>query len=60
MIDAPTYGGFSVCSITPVPPYLGYVEFVVNGGGSPPALNFLLQEDGFFLLQEDGSKLIVT
>lgn len=48
--------------IAPVPPFLGWVEFVANagGGGPPPTPNFLLQEDGFYLLQEDGSKLIVT
>ena len=26
----------------------------------PPVLNFLLQEDGSFLLQEDLSKIIIT
>lgn len=46
---------------TPVPPWMGWVEFVANSGAvTPPATNFILQETGgFFILQEDGvSKLI--
>lgn len=46
---------------TPLPPWLGYVEFVANGsgGGPPPAPSVLLQEDGFDLLQEDGSQILL-
>lgn len=46
---------------TPVPPWQGYVEFVANpqGGGGPVAPDHLLQEDGFDLLQEDGSLILL-
>jgi hypothetical protein len=36
--------------------YLHWLEGHKKGAGS----NFLLQEDLFFLLQEDGSKIIIT
>lgn len=26
----------------------------------PPTLSFILQEDGFFILQEDGSKIVIN
>ena len=26
----------------------------------PPTVNYLLQENGFYILQEDGSKIIIT
>jgi hypothetical protein len=47
---------------TPVPPWQGYVEFVANpatGGAPPPSTDHLLQEDGFALLQEDGSLILL-
>lgn len=47
---------------TPLPPWQGYVEFVANprsSGGAPPIPDHLLQEDGFDLLQEDGSLILI-
>jgi hypothetical protein len=44
--------------MTPVPPYMPWVEFVANvSGGAPPVASVLLQESGFKLLQENGSAI---
>jgi hypothetical protein len=45
----------------PLPPWQGYVEFVANpaGGAAPPPPPHLLQENGFDLLQEDGSLILI-
>lgn len=46
--------------IAPVPPFLGYVEFVANPiGGTPAAPTTLAQLDGFDILQLDGSSILV-
>jgi hypothetical protein len=37
----------------PLVPWLGYVEFVVNGGGSAPAPVFLTADDGATVLTAD-------
>lgn len=48
--------------VTHVPPWIGAAEFVANfspGGAPPPVPDHLLQEDGFDLLQEDGSLILL-
>lgn len=45
--------------MTWVPPWIGATELAANshGGGPPPPASFMLQETGFFVLQENGSKI---
>lgn len=51
-----------ICDVN-VFPWIGGAELAAQptrGGGGPPVTSHLLQEDGFAILQEDGSFLIVT
>lgn len=52
----------SLATITPVPPFLGWAEFVANplpGGGPPPTPDHLVQLDGFAITQLDGSLILI-
>lgn len=49
----------NLAQITPVPPFLAYVEFIANPRGAVVIPNHLLQENGSDLLQENGSLILL-